>query len=190
MSKTSLGRRTVVFPVPVWVVGTYDADGRANAMTASWAGICCSKPPCVAVSLREATYTYGCLMERRAFTIGVPSVDHVREADYLGKLSGRDEDKLAKLGLTAVRAEHVDAPSIEEFPLTVECSLLHDLKIGLHTLFVGEIMDVKADPAILRGKKPDVDAARPFVYVPDAQDYRALGESLGRAFSVYKDVDA
>ena len=86
--KKSLGARTLAFTTPVWVIGTYDEQGKPNAMTASWAGICCSKPPCVNVSLRKATYTYGCLVERRAFTVNVPPRERAREVDYLGIESG------------------------------------------------------------------------------------------------------
>jgi len=183
--KKSVGPRTLAFPVPVWVVGTYDADGKPNVMTASWAGICCSKPPCLNVSLRKATYSYAALMERRAFTVSIPSVDQVAQADYFGKASGRDADKLAATGLTATRAEKVDAPYVEEFPVVLECQILHDLEIGLHTLFVGEIMDVKADEAVLGEKGlPRIEAARPFIYAPESRSYFDLGERLGKAFSI------
>ncbi|MBM4093299.1 MAG: flavin reductase family protein, partial [Planctomycetes bacterium] len=76
--KKSLGAQTLVFPTPTWIVGTYGPDGRPNIMTAAWGGICCSDPPCVAVSLRKATYTYGSLMARRAFTLSVPSESQVK----------------------------------------------------------------------------------------------------------------
>ena len=84
-----MGAKTMPLPAPVWVVGTYDAGGRANVMTASWVGICCSKPPCIAISLRKATYSYGNIVARQAFTISVPSARYVKEADYIGIASGR-----------------------------------------------------------------------------------------------------
>lgn len=82
--KKSFGAKTLVFPTPVWVVGTYDRVGKPNVMTAAWGGVCCSSPPCVAVSLRKATCTYGNIVERKAFTISVPSEAYAREADYIG----------------------------------------------------------------------------------------------------------
>ena len=88
--KKSLGAKTLAYPTPVWLVGTYDPEGRPNVMTAAWAGICCSKPPCLAVSLRKATYSYGNIVARQAFTISIPSEAHVKEADYVGIASGRD----------------------------------------------------------------------------------------------------
>jgi flavin reductase (DIM6/NTAB) family NADH-FMN oxidoreductase RutF len=69
--KRSLGAKTLVFPTPTWIVGTFDKEGKPNGMTAAWGGICCSDPPCVAVSLRKATYSYGSLIERKAFTVSV-----------------------------------------------------------------------------------------------------------------------
>src|ERR1035438_5425839 len=129
--KQSLGAKTLVYPTPVFVVGTYDQEGKPNVITASWGGICCSQPPCIAVSLRKA------------FTISIPSEEHVQEADYFGLVSGRNEDKFAATKLTPVRAELVDAPYVKEFSLIVECKLAHRIELGLHTQFVGEVMDVK-----------------------------------------------
>ena len=74
--KKSIGPRTMAFPTPVWVVGTYDQEGKPNAMTAAWASICCSKPPAIGVSLRKATYSYGNIVVGQAFTISVPSEAH------------------------------------------------------------------------------------------------------------------
>src|SRR3972149_5922273 len=147
--KQSIGAKTIIYPTPTWVVGTYDKDGKPNVATVAWGGICCSQPPCVAISLRKATYSYGNIVERKAFTVGIPSETHVKEADYFGIASGRDVDKLSAAGLTPVGSELVDAPYVAEFPLVLECRLLHTLEIGLHTQFVGEILDVKADQEVL-----------------------------------------
>ncbi len=108
--KKSLGAKTLVYPTPVFVIGTYDSSGKPNVMTASWGGICCSQPPCVAVSLRKATYSYGNIVARKAFTVSIPSEDQVKQADYIGLVSGRNVDKFAEAKLTAVRSQLVDAP--------------------------------------------------------------------------------
>jgi flavin reductase (DIM6/NTAB) family NADH-FMN oxidoreductase RutF len=97
--KESLGAKPIVYPAPVLVVGTYDREGKPNVMTAAWGGICCSKPPCVSVSLRKATYSFGNILERKAFTINIPSEAHARVADYFGMASGKGVDKLAAVGL-------------------------------------------------------------------------------------------
>ena len=185
--KHSLGAKTLVYPTPVWVVGTFGPDDKPNVMTAAWGGICCSRPPCVAVSLRAATYTHGNLTRRKAFTISIPSEKHVKQADYLGLASGANEDKFAAAALTPVRSGLVDAPYVEEFPLVLECKLLHTLEIGLHTLFVGEIVDVKVEEP-LAGEEglPDIAHTRPILFAPGVRRYYGIGEFLGRAFSIGK----
>lgn len=185
--KKSLGTKTLVYPTPVFVVGTYDRAGKPNVMTAAWAGICCSVPPCVAVSLRKATYTYGNILERNAFTVSIPSEDYVKEADYFGIVSGRDEDKLAKSGLTPVRSDLVDAPYVKEFPLVLECRLLHHIEIGLHTQFIGEILDVKSDEVGEDGL-PDIEKVRPILFSPERREYHSVGRYLGKAFSIGRGI--
>lgn len=187
--KKSLGAQTLVFPTPTWIVGTYDKDNRPNVMTAAWGGICCSDPPCVAVSLRKATYSYGSLMERRAFTVSVPSEGHVKEADYFGLISGRDTDKFSATGLTPVRSELVDAPYVEEFPMVLECKVLHVFELGLHTQFVGQIMDVKVDEAVLGSEgHPEIEKVRPIIFSPGHRMYHGVGKSLGHAFAIGKET--
>jgi flavin reductase (DIM6/NTAB) family NADH-FMN oxidoreductase RutF len=185
--KKSLGAKTLVYPTPVFVVGTYDEAGKPNAMTAAWGGICCSQPPCVAVSLRKATYTHGNIMARRAFTISLPSEEHVRQADYLGLASGRTVDKFAAAKLTPVKSDLVDAPYVKEFPLVLECRLAHTIELGLHTQFVGEILDVKAEEAVLgRWELVDIKKLAPLVFAPDTQSYYGIGGFVGQAFSAGK----
>lgn len=189
--KKSLGPKTLVFPTPAWAVATYDSDGKANAMVVAWGGICCSQPPCVAVSLREATHTYSAIVARQAFTVNIPSARNVQALDFFGIKSGSKVDKFAATGLTAVKSELVDAPYIDEFPINLECRVLHTLKIGLHTQFVGEILDVKVDEAVFDADGAlDLGKLAPFTYAPELREYRVLGESLGKAFSIGRGIDS
>jgi len=183
--KKSLGAKTLVYPTPVFVVGTYDANGKPNVMTASWGGICCSRPPCVAVSLRKATYTHGNIVARKAFTISIPSESHVQAADHFGMVSGRDVDKFAAAKLTPVRSDLVDAPYVKEFPMVVECKLAHTIELGSHTQFVGEVVDVKVDEAVLASDDTaDIKKVMPLVFTPDGQGYYGVGTFIAKAFSV------
>ena len=189
--KKSLGAKTLAFPTPVWLVGTYDKDGKANIMTAAWAAICCSSPPSLAVSLRKATYSYGNIVARQAFTINVPGESQVKEADYAGIVSGKKEDKFARTGFTAVKSELVDAPYVAECPLILECRVSHTLEIGLHTQCIGEILDVKADPEVLgEGGMPDIEKVKPIIFGPEIRTYHGIGRYLGQAFAVGKDLSA
>ena len=187
--KKSIGAKTIVYPTPVFIVGTYDKDGRPNAMNAAWAGICCSSPPCVSIALRKATYTYGNIVEQKAFTVSIPSQDFVREADYFGIATGRTEDKFFTAGLTPEKSDLVNAPYVKEFPLSLECKLLHTLEIGLHTQFIGEILDVKAEENVLGDDGlPQIEKIKPLIFSPSNQSYYGLGEYLGKAFSLGKAI--
>ncbi len=183
--KKSLGAKALLYPTPVLVVGTYDSGGRPNVMTAAWGGICSSDPPCVAVALRKATHTYGNIAESGVFTVSIPSEDHVQEVDYFGIATGRSEDKFAATGLTEVRGDRVDAPYVDEFPVVLECRLRNTVEIGLHTLFVGEILDVKAEEAVLSGTGfPDMKKVSPLVFDPGVRGYYGVGEYRGKAFHI------
>ena len=187
--KKSIGAKTIIYPTPVLVVGTYDAAGKPNVMTAAWGGICCSSPPCVAISLRKATYTYGNIVQQKAFTIGIPSEKHARCADYFGMVSGRDADKLSISGLTPIKSTLVNAPYIDEFPFALECKLIHQIEIGLHTQFIGEILDIKAEGEVLDDKGVlDIEKVRPFFFAPEIRAYYRMGEFLGAAFSIGRDM--
>jgi flavin reductase (DIM6/NTAB) family NADH-FMN oxidoreductase RutF len=185
--KKSLGARTLLYPIPSIVVCTYDIDGRPNAMTAAWVGIVCSQPPCIGISLRKATLTYGAIMSRRAFTLNIPSEDFITQVDYFGLASGRDEDKLANVGLTTIDSVLVDAPYIKDFPVVIECKVINVVEIGLHTQFIGEIMDVKMEESILDEKgESSIKRIRPFIYSPDERCYYGIGEKLEKSFDCGK----
>ena len=189
--KRSLGQKTILYPTPVLVVGTYDADGRANAMTAAWGGVACSKPPCVSVSLRAATASHGNIMRRQAFTISVPGEVNAAQADYFGLVSGNDHDKFAELGVTAVRSELVDAPWVGEFPLVLECAVVGVHELGLHTQFIGEIRDVKVDEAVLDADGHiDMELLAPIMFAMDPGRYFGVGELVGKAYSIGKQAVA
>ena len=152
-------------------------------MTASWAGICCSRPPCVAVALRRATLTYDNIVAAEAFTVGIPSVDQVREVDYAGIVSGHDVDKFERTGWTAVHSELVNAPYVGECPVVLECELMQSVDLGLHTQFIGEIRDLKAETDVLGERNlPDIEKVRPIAYATGNRAYFAVGAWLSQAF--------
>ncbi len=183
--KKSLGAKTLLFPTPVLMVGSYDQNGTPNLMNAAWGGICCSDPPCVTVSLRKARYSYANIEECKAFTIGIASESTMTEADYVGIVSGRNVDKFAVCGLTHVKSDLVDAPYAAEFPVVLECRLLQTVELGIHTQFIGEIIDVKADAAVLaEDGLLDIMKIRPLIYDTSHKGYHGVGPLLGKAFSI------
>ena len=128
-------------------------------------------------------------MERKAYTINIPSAEYVKEADYVGMASGKRENKFETTDLTPVKSDLVDAPYIAEVPLVLECRVIHTYEVGLHTQFIGEIMDVKADEDVIGVDGfPDVKKIQPFVYAISSQSYYGIGEHLERAYSIGKTI--
>ena len=182
--KKSIGSNPIVYPNPVFIIGTYDKDKKPNAMTAAWGGISCSTPPCVSISLRETTYTHANILDKGAFTVNIPSKKYVKEVDYFGIASGRNEDKFKKTGLTPIESELVEAPYIEEFPLILECKLVNITELGLHTHFTGEIVDTKVDESLMKDGSPDIEKIDPFLYDHSFHAYYSIGKRLENAFSI------
>lgn len=186
--KQELAPKTILLPSPVLIVGTYDAEGKPNIMNAAWGGVASSNPPSVSVSLREATYTYHNIMHSKAFTINFPSEQYAREADYAGLVSGRDTNKFADTGLTPTKSKLVNAPIVEEFPYALECKLIKHVDLGLHTMFIGEIMGIVADSKVLGEKElPHIEKVRPMLFGSfGSRAYYGIGDNLGNAFSIGK----
>jgi flavin reductase (DIM6/NTAB) family NADH-FMN oxidoreductase RutF len=182
--KKSLGAKTIVYPTPVFIIGTYDDQGRANAMNAAWGGVVSSGPPAVGVSVRKNRYTYANIQSRAAFTINIPSERHLIAADYFGVVSGADVDKLTAAGLTTTKSQHVDAPIIVEFPFALECRLLQVVEVGVHTQFIGEIINIQADTSALDEKGHlDIERVQPFLFAPGNLAYYGIGKQLSKAFT-------
>jgi len=182
--KKSLGAKPLALPSPVWVVGSYGTDGQPNIMVVAWGGICSTEPPCVAISLQKSRLTYTNIMECKAFTINIPSKQHLALTDYIGIVSGRNVDKFSATGLTPVRSGIVNAPYVQEFSLVLECKVLHTMELGLHTQFIGQIFDVKADEVVLGSNElPIAWQVSPLIASAPDRAYYALGEYLGQAYS-------
>jgi flavin reductase (DIM6/NTAB) family NADH-FMN oxidoreductase RutF len=188
--KKSLGAKVMLSPLPVLVIGTYNADMKPNAMTAAFGSIVSAAPPTLGVSIRKATLTYENIMRSREFTISIPSETYVKEIDYLGIVSGRNHAKFLETGLTAIKGTYVDAPYVEEFPVNLECKLITINELGLHTQFIGEIVDAKISAEMLNEKGTlDTKKMKPISFLGNENSYYGLGNNLGGAFSLGKEIE-
>lgn len=175
--KKSLGIRSAIYPKPALVIGSYDKEGKPNIMTAAWVGICNSDPLSISVSMRPATYSYWNVTESKAFTVNIPSSELVKYVNYAGRVSGRDVDKFKETGLTPVQGEFVNAPYVKEFPIVIECELTEFHDLGSHRQFIGKVIDVKADEAILNAEDHvNVDLLNPLIYV--GRGYHETGQFI------------
>jgi len=179
--KLSLGPEALAIPSPVWVVGSYGNNEQPNIMVVAWGAICCTTPPCLSIALKKTRATYANILEHEAFTISIPAREYLVETDYVGMVSGISNDKFSAAGLTPVRSRVVNAPYVQEFPLILECSLLHILDIGSHTQFIGQIMDVKADEDVLGDNGlPMAQKINPLISSACERSYYAIGDYLER----------
>lgn len=182
--KCSLGKEPLLYPLPVLLVATYDAKGRPNVMNAAWGGICNSDPVSLCVSIRPSRHSHDALLARQAFTVNIASEELMRQADYVGMVSGNSQDKFAQAGLSAIRAQKVDAPYVAECPVNIECRLTSSVALGSHTLMIGSIEDVKVDEPCLQDGSPVLEKIKPLVYDMGSRHYYGMGGKLGPAFSV------
>ena len=178
----SLGAKPYLFPMPTYMIGTYNEDNSVDVMMMAWGGIVDFKM--VALNLEASHKTVKNLRDRMAFTLSIPGTDTLKESDYLGTASGNKvPDKFAVSGLHAVRSEKVDAPVVTEYPVTLECKVVEfqDQPYGLRVL--GEIVDVLADEKVLDEKgKIDVSRIGAFAFDQMRNDYYAIGAKVGTAW--------
>lgn len=176
--RKNFGAKPYLFPQPVMILGTYDENGKANAMNAAWGGIIGANEIIVDLSSHKTTDN---IRKNKAFTVNVADVEHTTACDFVGIVSANNvPDKMEKAGFTTVKSQYVNAPIINELPLTLECVLKQELDGGK---FVGEIKNVSADEKIL-GEDGEIDLSKfsPITYDPVHHGYYRLGERVGAAF--------
>ena len=177
--RKNFGAKPILYPQPVFIIGSYDEKGVADAMNAAWGGI--SEANEISMCLSPGHKTVKNVLERKAFTVSMATVDTLVPCDYVGMVSGNHvTDKMEKAGFHTVKSDFVDAPIIEELPMAVECKLIsYDPET---CRMVGEIVNVCADESILTNGKIDPMKLRPITYDGMNRAYYALGEKVGNAF--------
>jgi flavin reductase (DIM6/NTAB) family NADH-FMN oxidoreductase RutF len=148
--KKTLPPKPWFFPRPVLLLSTRNAQGKDNIITVSWAGVACTTPPMLTVSLRRTRSSHAAVSTSKEFVVNVPTSKQVEAAELCGTLSGKDTDKFATCRLGKLPASVVAAPLIAECPINLECKVRHVLPLGSHDLFVAEIVKTHANHAMLR----------------------------------------
>lgn len=187
MAKKELKIHSVVSPTETVVVSAYDETGKAEACTLAFYMVSSHVPPCVTIAINasQKRKTLAAMLNANAFVLGFPSIDQVREADYLGVESGYNTDKLANIGYTTSEAKTVHAPIINELPLSIECEIVHTVTVGSHTQVTGEVKRILADESILNEKdKIDISKLRPIIYDEEQVQYLSVGSKISDAFRV------
>ncbi len=176
--RKNFGPQSDIYPMPVFIVASYDENGKANCMNAAWGGIYESKQ--IMVCLSQGHKTTKNIKETKAFTVNIADAKHVVEADYVGVVSGNNEpEKMRKAGFTTTKSEFVNAPIINELPMCVECKLI---KFNEDGICIGGIVNISIDENVL-GEDGVVDTEKleAITFDPYYNAYLKLG---GYAFNI------
>lgn len=184
--RKNFGPKSWIYPMPVLMVGSYNEDDSPNAMNAAWGGI--YDTDTVMLCLADDHKTTKNIKFRKAFTVSFATVNTITPCDYLGIVSGNKcPDKFNRAGFHAVKSEFVDAPLIDELPMTLECKLI---KFNEDGICIGKIVNVAADETILdEDGKINADLLAPISYDGATHAYRVLGSVVGHAFSDGRALD-
>ncbi|BCN29757.1 flavin reductase [Anaeromicropila herbilytica] len=190
MAKISLGVKPAIFPSPVLLIGTYNDDGSVDVMTVAWAGMAASD--LTEVYILENHRTTENIRKRKAFTLAIATVETMAQSDYFGIVSGaKDPQKFEKSGFHAVKSEYVDAPVIEEYPLTIECELEEETSAPEEARILGKIKNVLVDEKMLGDNgKMDVSKLHAIVWDNFQAGYYAVGEKVGQSFVEGKKISS
>lgn len=178
--RKNFGPKEMCYPMPVFIIGTYNADGTPNAMNAAWGGVTEEAQLTICVDAEHKTAEN--VLSRKAFTVSMGTAKTVAACDYVGIVSGNKEpDKFQKAGFHATKSPFVDAPLIDELPMALECEMISYDPESCH--LVGRVVNVCVDEDFLDADgKVDVAKLQPITFDPVHHHYLMLGEKAGRAF--------
>lgn len=181
--KKDIGVVPAVYPMPVLMVATYDADKKVNVMNAAWGQICGMDK--IILFIGEGKKTWLNIQESKAFTVSLADRDHVDVADFFGIASGNKmDDKFERTGYHATESDQVNAPIIEEFPVAMECELLEFVKTENISGIVGKIVNVKAEESVLAdNEKVDVEKTNVLMFDQFQSGYYVTGERIATAWN-------
>ena len=187
MSKTKLGPRTLLYPMPTVLIGA-NVDNKPNFMALAWGGIANGDPPMISVAIRHSRYTYKGIKQNNVFSVNIPSQDMVKETDFCGIVSGSKVDKAQVCKFTIFYGNTKDAPMIKQCPVNLQCSVANSLDLGSHVLLIGKIEETYINDDCLTDGKPDIVKVKPFIYATYEESYRQIGSMIARAFNVGREL--
>ncbi len=186
MSKVSWKPGNMLYPLPAVMVTCTDGRGNDNVLTVAWTGTVCSEPPMLYISVRPNRHSHAMIVQTGEFVVNLTTEALVRETDYCGVKSGRDEDKFEATGLTRVPAGIVKAPLIQESPVNIECRVVKTISLGSHDMFIANVVNVNVSGEYM-DKMGKFDLERAGLLAYSHGTYYGLGKQLGTfGYSVRK----
>ena len=186
MGKQTWKAGNMLYPVPAVMVSCQKEGEKPNIITVAWAGTVCTSPAMVSISVRPERYSYDIIKESREFVINLVTKELVYATDYCGVRSGRDVDKFKEMNLTPYESVYVNAPSIKESPVNIECRVVDILEYGSHHMFVAEVVSVTVEDSLM-DEKGKFELGKAGLVSYSHGEYFELGEKVGKfGFSVNK----
>ena len=185
MSKISWKPGTMVYPIPAVLVSCGTME-KSNILTVAWTGIINSDPAMTYISIRPERYSYDIIKEKGEFVINLTTEELAFATDYAGVTSGKNVDKVDKLGLHLEKSNNISAPMIKESPVSIECKVKEIKELGSHHMFIAEILSVNVDEKYLdKNNRFAMEDCNLLAYVHG--QYYGLGKSIGKfGYSVKK----
>lgn len=156
-AKQIIGVGALLAPLPVVLVSCCghpdQSAARPNLVTVAWAGMVCSNPPMLSISLQPSRHSYRLIEETKEFVVNLVDRPLLQATDFCGVRSGRDVDKFAACQLTAVPLPPLRwTPAVAESPLQLGCQVRQTIELGSHVCFISEIVTVAADASLINQK--------------------------------------
>ncbi|MBN1643597.1 MAG: flavin reductase family protein [Dehalococcoidales bacterium] len=188
MAKVKINPQPLICTTPTVLVGAM-VEGKPNFMAVAWCGVANSVPPMVSVAIRPVRHTLKGIRATGEFSVNVPSVGLVKEADYCGMVSGAKADKASVCKFEVFYGDLQNAPLINQCPVNLSCKVVHILELESHLLIIGEVEETYVTKTCLTDDKPDIRKIKPLIYAATMPtEYFAFGESVGKAYSVGKEL--
>ena len=169
----------MIYPLPAMMVSCGATPDEYNVFTASWGGTICSDPAMCFVSIRQSRHSYEIVKRNMAFTLNLTNEDLARATDWCGVRSGRDYNKFAEMNLTPMKGVKVDAPYINEAPMSIECRVKQIIHLGTHDMFIADVMNVLADKRFIDPQTGEFDLKKANLIAYSHGEYFKLGEKIG-----------
>jgi flavin reductase (DIM6/NTAB) family NADH-FMN oxidoreductase RutF len=157
LSKQVIKPNTTFYPAALVLITAGGAQ--PNVMTCNRVASCSAEPPRISISIRPSRHTHALIHESGEFVVNLPMAEHAALADYVGVVSGREEDKIASAGLRLAPALRVKTPLLADFPVNIECTVDQTIELDSHSMFIGLVQAIHAEQDLLDANG-DVDFER------------------------------
>lgn len=188
MGKVCWKPGTMVYPVPAALISCGSVgDGDANMLTVAWIGTICTNPPMLSVSIRPERHSYPIICRDMQFTVNLTTRDMLKATDWCGVKSGREYDKFEHTGLTPLNGICNTNCFIAQSPLSIECRVKDIMRLGIHDMFIAEVVNIIADDRFIDSETGAFDMGAAGLVAYCHGKYYGLSEVLGTfGFSVKK----